>query len=371
MSGLAAHRSVDRFVDRSHLPWPACAWVSAWIAAALLTFGGTVRAQEEPAAPLVVHLDEALAPLGGPLVRALARRIGRAVELGAPTFGRTALLLPAGHVGLVRSAEPAPAAATVTLVAEDGRVYETEVAVPPEGTSAAVRALSLAVVDLFDAALEAPELAEPTRIAVGADAPVTSSAPSYVYLEPVGGIFGGRPDPAPSVRPVLVGRAFVGGLFGDDRAALTLGAGLTLGLCAGDQCAVIEAELPALEEQFRAAGRTYTFRVMNLAVRLQIRPLRIGDVTLGVTFGVLSRFGGAWISEGPPAFEGGDRLVAGVGTRQSVELAWNFEGPFAWVLEGGLDVALDPAHFVLAPGIRQVLEDELRGWLLTALRVWP
>jgi hypothetical protein len=360
VSGPSAHR------------WPAAAaWAAPCIAAWLLALVGPVRAQVEPLGPLVVHLDEALAPLGGPLARALTRRTGRTVDVGAPTFGRTALLLPAGHVGLVRSAESEPARAIVTLVAEDGRVYETEVAVPPEGTSAAVRALSLAIVDLFDAALEAPELAEPSRIALGESAPLSSTSPSYVYLEPIGGIFGGRPDPAPSVRPVLYGRAFLGGLFGANRAALSFGPSLALGLCAGDQCAVIEAELPILEDQFRAAGRTYTFRVVNLAVRLQVRPLRIGDVTLGVTFGVLSRFGGAWISEGPPAFEGGDRLVVGVGTRQSVELAWNFEGPFAWVLEGGLDVALDPAHFVLAPGVRQVLEDELNGWLLTALRVWP
>jgi hypothetical protein len=354
--------------------WPAAfAWRLAWTASWGLALAGPLAAQDAPVEPLVVHLDGALAPLGGPLVRALARRTGRPVELGAPTVGRTALLLPAGHIGLVRRADLEPARATVTLVAEDGRVYETEVAVPPEGASAAVRALSLAVVDLFDAALEAPELAEPSRIAVGADAPAPapSASPSYVYLEPVGGIFAGRPDPAPAVRPVLYGRAFVGGVFGASRAALSLGPGLALGLCAGDQCAVIEAELPLLEDQFRAAGRTYTLRVVNLSVRLQVRPLRIGDVTLGVTFGVLSRFGSAWISDGPAALEGGDRLVAGVGTRQSVELAWNFEGPFAWVLEGGLDVALDPAHFVLAPGVRQVLEDELNGWLLTALRVWP
>jgi hypothetical protein len=348
------------------------AWRAAWLSLCLagLALGGTAQAQDAAApAPLVVHLDGELGSLGPSLVRALARRTGRPVELGPPPPGHTALALPAGHVGIVPTESHDRTRATVTLIADDGRVYETEVSVP-EG-AAAVRALALAVVDLTDAALEAPPLPEPTHIAVGESAPPIRGGSSYVYVEHEGGLFGRRRTIDSLARPVIYLRAIVGGAFGPTRQAFVFGPGVGVGLCVGDHCVVIEGDLPILEDQRATEERTFSYRAVNLALRLQLRPIRVDDVTIGVTFGLLSRIGGAWISDGVGALEGRNRVVSGLGTRQSLELAWMIERPFEWVFEAGIDVSIDPARFILGPGASQVLEDEITGWGVTALRVRP
>lgn len=353
------------------------AWRAAWLSLCLveLVLGAAprpARAQDEAApapTPLVVHLDGELGPLGPPLARALARRTDRPIELGPPPPGHTALALPSGHVGIVPTESHDRTHATVTLIADDGRIYETEVSLP-EGP-AAVRALALAVVDLSDAALEAPPLPEPAHIAVGETAPAIRGGGSYVYVEHEGGLFGRRRTIESLARPVIYLRAIVGGAFGASRQAFVFGPGVGVGLCVGDHCVVIEGDLPILEDQRATDARTFSYRAVNLALRLQLRPIRVDDVTVGVTFGLLSRIGGAWISDGAGALDGRNRVVSGFGTRQSIELAWMIERPFEWVFEAGVDVSIDPARFILGPGASQVLEDEITGWGVTALRVRP
>jgi hypothetical protein len=335
----------------------------------------SARAQEasaaEAPAALVVHLGDELRSLGGPLVRSLARRTDRAVELGLPPPGGTALALPSGHVGIVPTEAHDPSRVTVTLIAADGRVYETEVGLPDGASPAAVRALALAVVDLDDAAREAPPLGEPPHIAVGEVAPATRGGSSYVYIEREGGLFGRRRSLESVARPVIYLRAIVGGAFSETRQAFVIAPGVGLGLCVGDHCVVIEGDLPILEDQRVTVDRTFSYRAVNLAVRLQLRPIRVDDVTIGATFGFLSRIGGAWISDGVGALDGRNRVVSGFGTRQSLELAWMIERPFEWVFEAGVDVSIDPARFIVGVGANQVLEDEITGWGVTALRVRP
>lgn len=358
---------------------------AAWLALclggiALAGLGSTAAAQETPSGaelaepalapqPLVVHVDDELRALGQPLARALARRVDREVELGAAPPGDTSLALPGGHVGVVLTEAHDRGMATVTLIADDGRVYETEVSLP-ENNQSAVRALALAIVDLREVAASAPPLEEPPHIAVGETAVPVRSGTSYVYVEHDGGLFGRRRSTEVLARPTIYLRAIVGGAFGEHRQSFLVGPGIGVGLCVGDHCVVIEGDLPVLEDQRSQDGQTFSFRAVNLALRLQLRPIRIDDVTLGVTFGLLSRIGGAWIADGTGA--GSNRVVSGFGTRQSLEVAWMIDRPFEWVFEAGVDVSIDPARFIFGAGVSPVLlEDQIAAWAVTSLRVRP
>ncbi len=320
------------------------------------------------AGPLVIHVDSELSAFGPALVRTLARRIDLEVELGAAPPGRNAAALPVGHVGILPTEEHDRSLATVTLIGAGGRIFETEVALPRE-RGPALRALTLAVIDLRDAELEAPPLELPEPIAPGETAPVREGRSGYVYVEPEGGLFGRRRTIEALARPTIYFRALLG--YSSARQSFLIGPGVGMGLCLGDSCVVIEGDLPVLEEQRQEVnsgtlGPVVSYRAVNLALRLQLRPIRIDDVTIGVTLGLLSRVGSAWLADGTTSF------VSGFGTRQSIEIAWRITGPFEWVLEGGADVAIDPARFIHGFGARPtMLEDDVTAWGLTALRVRP
>ena len=314
--------------------------------------------------PLVVHLDSELSGYGPSLVRTLARRIGIEVELGAAPPGRNALALPVGHVGIVPTEEHDRSTATVLWVGERGRVFETEVALP-RGRAAALRALVLAVVDLRDAVLEAPPLEEEPVFDASPEARASRSG--YVYLEPPGGLFGRRRTIESIARPTIYFRALIG--FSSSRQALVVGPGVGVGLCIGDSCVVIEGDLPVLEEQriddipsTTGSYVTVSYRAVNLALRLQVRPIRIDDVTIGATLGLMTRIGGAWTPDGT------NRVVSSFGVRSSIEIAWQFERPFEWVVEVGADTPINRARFI-QPEV--YLEDDVTVWGVTALRIRP
>ncbi len=343
---------------------------------ACLVVPSSARAQLEPLAaipepsatpeappPLIVHLDAELSSYGAALVRTLARRIGIEVELGAAPPGRNALALPVGHVGIVPTEAHDRGAATVVWVGERGRVFETEV-VLPAGRAAALRALVLAVVDLRDAVLEAPPLEDEPIFELAPEA--SEGRGGYVYLEPPGGLFGRRRTIESIARPTIYFRALIG--FSSSGQGFVVGPGVGVGLCIGDQCVVIEGELPVLESQRVdvVSGLTFSYRALNLALRLQLRPIRIDDVTIGATLGLLSRVGGAWASDGS------DRVISSFGVRSSIEMAWQFERPFEWVVEGGVDAPFQgsEARFIQdGPEVR--LDDDVTVWGVTALRIRP
>ena len=313
--------------------------------------------------PLVVHMDTEFSGYGPSLVRTLARRIGIEVEFGAAPPGHNALALPVGHVGIVPTEEHDRSMATVVWVGERGRVFETEVALP-RGRAAALRALVLAVVDLRDAVLEAPPLEDEPVFDAIPEARVSHNG--YVYLEPPGGLFGRRRTIDAIARPTIYFRALLG--FATARQAFVVGGGVGVGLCIGDSCVVIEGDLPVLEEQRVdvVSGVTISYRALNLALRLQVRPIRIDDVTIGATLGLLSRIGNAWAPDGT------NRVVSSFGVRSSIEIAWQFERPFEWVIEGGADVPFDgsEANFLQdGPTVR--LDDVVTVWGVTALRIRP
>lgn len=309
-----------------------------------------------------MHLDAELSGYGPSLVRTLARRIGIEVELGAAPPGRNALALPVGHVGIVPTEAHDHSAATVVWVGERGRVFETEV-VLPRGRAAALRALVLAVVDLRDAVLDAPPLEEEPVFHASAEA--GASRNGYVYLEPPGGLFGRRRTIDSIARPTIYFRALIG--FATSRQAFVVGPGVGVGLCIGDSCVVIEGDLPVLEEQrIDRSGVTISYRALNLALRLQVRPIRIDDVTIGATLGLLSRIGGAWTPDGT------NRVVSSFGVRSSIEMAWQFERPFEWVIEVGVDAPFDGSQATfLQDGPTVRLDDDVTVWGVTALRIRP
>lgn len=323
-----------------------------------------------PAVPLVIHVDAELEGYGPALVRTLARRIDGEVELGAAPPGRVAAALPVGHVGVVPTEVHDRSMATVTLVGRGGRIYETEVALPRQRDSA-LRALALAVIDLRDASLEPPPLEE-EPIFAGETAEAHASRYSYVYIEPEGGLFGRQRSIESIARPTIYFRALIG--FSTSRQSLLVGPGVGVGLCIGDHCVVIEGELPVLEQQrvvrpsrptLSEVTTTISYRAVNLALRLQVRPIRIDDVTIGATLGLMTRVGSAWTSDGESS------MVSGFGIRGSVEIAWQFERPFEWVFEAGTDGAINAPRFLFGGGQSMQLDEDVTVWGVTALRVRP
>src|SRR5687768_6216591 len=102
-------------------------------------------------------------------------------------------------------------------------------------------------------------------------------------------------------------------------------------------------------------------------MRAQFRPWRWDDFVPGFTAGILSRFGNAWIDA-----TGASQTVTDFGLRGSVELAWVFAAPFEWVIEVGVDFAVNPARFVRGAGLETVLlEDVVTVWGITSIRLRP
>lgn len=315
-------------------------------------------------APLVVHVHGDLEALEAPLRRSLARRIEGDVELGAAPPGGVCAAIERGHACVAPLTEHDTSSALVVFVGQDGRFYETEVTLPRD-RAPAVRALSIALVDVRDAARSAEPL---PAIEPGMTAPARASGASWVYVEREGGLFGRRRTIEPVARPTLYLRA----VFGPTTApnSVLVGPGIGLGLCVGDMCAVIEGDVPVFEERRALLGGApdafVSHRLVSLAVRLQYRPLRVGPVTAGVTWGLLDRVGNAWLGD-----TGASQLVNDLGIRTSVEVAIELVRPLEWVFEGGVDINVTPARWIGNDQTSLLLSDTLTGWGVTALRVRP
>lgn len=310
---------------------------------------------------LVVHVHAELEALAAPLARSLSRRVDGEVELGAPPPGGVCAATERGHACVAPLEAHDASSALVLFVGRDGRFYETEVPLPRE-RAPAVRALSIALVDVREAARDAVVLPSPEA---GVSASARASGSSWVFVEREGGLFGRQRTLEPIARPILYLRAVVG--FTTARSGFLFGPGIGLGICVTDVCAVIEGDVPVIEERrLLDADTPLSFRPIFLAVRLGYRPLRIGPVTTGITWGILDRIGNAWLGD-----TGESQLVNDLGLRASVEVAVEIERPFELVFEGGLDVTVSPARFLGRGAQSALLSDDVTGWGVTALRVRP
>lgn len=318
-------------------------------------------------ARLVVHVHDDLEELGAPLGRSLTRRLDDEIELAGAPPGGLCVAVELGHACVAPLETGDDSGALVLMRGEDGRFYETEV-VLPEGRAAAVRALAIAIVDVRDAARSAPLTMAPV---VGATAMPAASGTSWVYVEREGGLFGRRRSIESIARPTIYLRALVG--LTTARSTVLFGPGIGVGLCVGDFCAVLEGDIPIIEERRTIEidpgehlTDTISYRPVFVAARLGYRPLRAGPVTGGITWGLLDRFGNAWLGD-----TGESQLVNDLGMRQSLEVSIEISRPFEWVFEAGFDVTFAPARWTSVGQRALLLTDDVTGWGVTAIRIRP
>ncbi len=339
----------------------------AWIVLFVLLVCLRARADEpqrsnqlDPAAGLTLRPVPELRSLTERVARMLHVRTGLSVEVGASPPRDLPQAVLASQVAIVREGPEV----VVVLVGPGGFVYESRVDLPA-GTDASVRAIGLTIEALRDAAIAGP----PPR-AEGPGA-VGGARVSFVYLEPEGGLFGVRQRVEPIARPTIYLRALVG--FSTARNTVLLGPGVGVGLCVELSCLVLEGDLPVFPEEHPSPSddRIVRYRPINLGMRLQIRPFRFDDFVPGLTVGVLTRFGSAWVEEDvvahlPPE----SQTVTAFGLRGSLELAWVFAEPFEIVLEVGVDFVVNPARFIRM-GQVVLLEDIATLWATTSIRLRP
>ena len=140
-----------------------------------------------------------------------------------------------------------------------------------------------------------------------------------------------------------------------------------VGLCIDMSCLALEGDLPLIPEErrTRADDELVRYRPISVGMRFQLRPWRWGDFVPGLTFGVLTRFGNAWIEE-----TGASQTVAAFGLRGTLELAWIFAAPFELVLEPGIDFVSNPAEFTRDEET-VLLEDVVTVWGVLGIRLRP
>ncbi|MEM9067325.1 MAG: hypothetical protein AAGE52_02425 [Myxococcota bacterium] len=294
------------------------------------------------AEPLVLHPEAGLERLGQRTVRALTRR-GLDVEVGeAPPV--IAEAVAEGHVALVQRED----ALWVGVGGPHGRTLATTLVLDPRDPGAD-RAVALAVESLLDEA----SLALP---------PAQRQAESdWVYLE-----YPEERREREGARPTIYLRMLLG--YSPVRERVLIGPGAGLGLCVGAHCLTIEADLPLMPEEVQLrTGERIKYRAVSTSVRAQLRPLVVGDVSFGITLGLLSRIGSA-------SLVGGDarQTVHSFGFRGSFEVSWRIAGPLEWVFEAGADAILANSRArALVHGQFVVLEDTWTPWVITSLRIRP
>lgn len=316
--------------------------------------------QLDPTAGLTLRPAPELRRLTERVARMLHVRTGLPIEMGAPPPRDLPQAVLASQVAIVREGPEV----VVVLGGPGGFIYESRVDLPP-GEDASVRAIGLTVEALRDAAMTGP----PPR-AAGAGAPERERV-SFVFLEPEGGLFGVRRRVEPVARPTIYLRVLLG--FSTARDTILIGPGVGVGLCVELSCFVLEGDLPILPEQHRSAtdARIVHYRPISLGMRLQIRPFRFGDFVPGLTVGVLTRFGSAWVDEVAIAhLPAESQTVTAFGLRGTLELAWIFAEPFEMVLEVGVDFVVNPARFIRT-GHVVLLEDIATVWAVTSFRLRP
>jgi hypothetical protein len=353
-----------------------CGWSVAVVLVALHALALhalALRAAAQEAAPLalapehalVLRVSPPLAPHVDEVRAILALRTGVPVSVGEPIPRGAPDLVGEGEIGVdltdARSTEqvlagvPEEASRLRIVLGGPGRItYATELAHTTAAPISA-RAIALAILALRDTAMVGPG---------DLDAPRDPDAPAYVYRPPPDGPLGPPRRIEPEARPMIYFRLLVG--LSTARTTVLVGPGVGVGLCLRDDCVAIEGDLPLLPEERRAVdGALVQYRPVTLGLRVQLRPIRIDRVTLGVSAGPMIRVGNARIDA-----SGVTQTVTSFGVRGTLELAWEFVDRFEWVLEGGVDVSVNPARFLR--GMEAVLlEDVVTAWGVTSLRLRP
>lgn len=318
--------------------------------------------QLDPAAALTLRPEPDLRALAVRVARMLELRAQIAVPVGEPPPPGVPEAVLASHVGLARDGPEV----VVVLGGPQGLVYQSRVDLP-SGRDAAVRAVGLTIEALRDAAIEGP----PPRAEGEGPGARPGERVSFVYIEPEGGLFGVRRRIEPIARPTIYLRLLLG--FSTARDTALVGPGVGVGLCIEMSCAVLEGDLPVIPEERVSPSdhRIVRYRPISLGLRLQIRPWRWGDFVPAVTFGVLTRFGNAWVDPTcPDCMDGETQTVTDFGLRGTLELAWIFAEPFEIVLEGGVDFVANPARFIRGGDV-VLLEDVVTVWVMTSVRLRP
>lgn len=315
--------------------------------------------------PLVLRVSPVLAPYADEVRAILALRTAVTVTLGDPLPPGAPDLVGEGEVGIdfadARSTEeilagaPERRSALRVVLGGPGRVtYATELRLSASAPISA-RAIALAVLALRDTALAGA--GEPA-------APRDRDPHAYAYRPPPDGPLGPARRIEPDARPTIYFRLLVG--LSTARTTVLIGTGVGVGLCLRDDCVTVEGDLPLLPEERRAMDGTLVgYRAVTLGLRVQLRPIRIDDVTLGISAGPMLRVGNARVD-----LSGVTQTVTSFGLRGTLELAWELVDRFEWVLDIGADVALNPARFLRATEA-VLLEDIVTAWGVTSLRLRP
>lgn len=344
--------------------------LAAFIAALvlLITVGASARvdAQEVIGAlaadqVLVLRPSPSLHAIAIDVREILALRAPVPVVLGDPTPEGAPDLVNTGEVGIAvtdaRTTQEILEGGTegemrvrVVLGAPDRVTYATELTTS-QALPTSARSIALAILALRDSAL------------VGRDpsVPVDPDAPAYTYRVPHDGPLGPLPSLTPSVRPAFVLRFLLGASAA--RGTALVGFGLGVGLCLRRDCLLLEADLPLLyEERNTTARHRIDYRPSVLALRFMLRPIAIGDVSLGFGIGAIVRVGNAYVLDMTTT-------VTTAGVRGTLVGAWEFVDRMEWLLELGVDAALELAR-LSAPGV-VLLEDVVTPWAVLALRIRP
>ena len=352
-------------VASAALFWPGGArWPGArWSARAL--------GQEAPARGVVGALpaEQALVLRPAPSLETITTEVREILALRAPVPVVLGEPTPEGAPDLVNAAEVGISVTDARTTQEilDGRsagdmrvrivlgapdrvTYATELTTS-QALPTSARSIALAILALRDSAL------------VGRDpsVPVDPNGPSYTYRVPRDGPLGPLPSLTPSIRPALVFRFLVGASVA--RSTALVGFGLGVGLCLRRDCLLLEADLPLLfDESDRDARRSIDYRPSALGLRVMLRPLVVDDVSFGFAIGPILRLGNASVLDAT-------WTVTTAGMRGTLAGAWEFVDRVEWLVELGLDAALELARLSVAGLV--IREDVVTPWAVLALRLRP
>jgi hypothetical protein len=336
----------------------------------LVTLGVRVRASAQehevigalpPEQVLVLRPAPSLRAIAIDVREILALRAPVSVVLGEPTPEGAPDLVNTGEVGIAvtdaRTTQEILEGRTegdmrvrVVLGAPDRVTYATELTTS-QALPTSARSIALAILALRDSALVGRDPSEP----------IDPDAPAYTYRVPHDGPLGPLPSLTPSVRPAFVLRFLVGASAA--RGTALVGFGLGVGLCLRRDCLLLEADLPLLyEERNTDARHRIDYRPSVLGLRFMLRPITIGDVSLGFGIGAIVRVGNAHVLDMTTT-------VTTAGVRGTLVGAWEFVDRMEWLIELGVDAALELAR-LSAPGV-VLLEDVVTPWAVLALRIRP
>lgn len=338
---------------------------------ALLSLPAPAAAQELPtldrAHAITLRPADGARGLAERVAATLALRLDVAVSVGEDAPPEVLEAVPEGHVAVSRD----EGAVRLVLAGPEGQVFRSEVELGDARGGAAVRAVALGVEVLRDAALEGPPPGTASRRTYTVD----GREVTWIYRERPGGLYGPEPVIEALAKPVIA-LGFLGGVS-TERLTPLIGPRLGIGLCFMNQCLLLEGDLPVIaDEQVSCDGRRVQYRPVTLALRGQIRPVEVDDLSFAIDVGILTRFGVANLV-------GVDRgtVTTSFGFRGGIEGAWRFAGPLELVLELGVDIALRPARFVRRtrppPGVSCMItetllvEDIASVWGHVGLRLRP